>query len=48
MPSLADLPISRKWPARHPERLQLYSLPTPDGVKVTIMLEETGPRWRPA
>ena len=33
--------ITRKWPARHPDRLQLYSLPTPNGVKVSIMLEET-------
>jgi GST-like protein len=35
-------PITRKWPARHPDRLQLYSLPTPNGVKVAIMLEEIG------
>jgi len=35
-------PIQRKWPAQHPERLQLYSLPTPNGVKVSILLEETG------
>jgi len=35
-------PIQRKWPARHPERLQLYSLPTPNGVKVSILLEELG------
>jgi GSH-dependent disulfide-bond oxidoreductase len=34
-------PIVKKWPARHPERIQLYSLPTPNGVKVSIMLEET-------
>jgi GST-like protein len=33
-------PITAKWPARHPERLQLYSLPTPNGVKVSIALEE--------
>lgn len=39
---LNDFPITRKWPARHPDRLQLYSLPTPNGVKVSIMLEETG------
>jgi len=39
---LSAFPITRKWPARHPERLQLYSLPTPNGVKVSIMLEETG------
>jgi len=40
--TLADFPISAKWPARHPERLQLYSLPTPNGVKVSILLEELG------
>jgi GST-like protein len=34
--------IARKWPAQHPDRLQLYSLGTPNGVKVSIMLEETG------
>lgn len=39
---LSDFPITRKWPARHPDRLQLYSLPTPNGVKVSILLEETG------
>ena len=35
-------PIFTRWPARHPDRLQLFSLPTPNGVKVGIMLEETG------
>jgi len=40
--SLLDFPITRKWPPKHPERLQLYSLPTPNGVKVSIFLEETG------
>jgi GST-like protein len=40
--SLSDFPINRKWPAQHPDRLQLYSLPTPNGVKVSIFLEETG------
>ena len=34
-------PIQAKWPARHPDRLQLYSLPTPNGVKASIALEET-------
>lgn len=34
--------LQQKWPAQHPDRLQLYSLPTPNGVKVSIMLEETG------
>jgi len=42
MTDLSRFPITRKWPARHPERLQLYSLPTPNGVKVSILLEETG------
>ena len=42
MTDLSAFPITRKWPARHPDRLQLYSLPTPNGVKVSIMLEETG------
>jgi GSH-dependent disulfide-bond oxidoreductase len=39
---LARFPITRKWPAQRPERLQLYGLPTPNGAKVSIMLEETG------
>ena len=42
MTDLSAFPITRKWPARHPDRLQLYSLPTPNGVKVSILLEETG------
>jgi GST-like protein len=45
--ALAAFPITRKWPARHPDRLQLYSLPTPNGVKVSIMLEETGLPYEP-
>jgi GST-like protein len=47
---LADLsafPITRRWPAAHPDRIQLYSLPTPNGVKVSIMLEETGLAYEP-
>lgn len=42
MADLSDFPITRRWPARHPDRLQLYSLNTPNGVKASIMLEETG------
>jgi len=42
MSDLSAFPITEKWPARHPERLQLYSLPTPNGVKIPIMLEEIG------
>jgi GSH-dependent disulfide-bond oxidoreductase len=40
MPKLSAFPITRRWPANYPDRLQLYSLPTPNGVKVSIMLEE--------
>jgi GST-like protein len=47
MTDLSAFPITRKWPARHPERLQLYSLPTPNGVKVSICLEETGLAYEP-
>lgn len=42
MSTLDRFPITRRWPAAHPDRLQLYSLPTPNGVKASIMLEETG------
>jgi len=42
MTDLSAFPITKRWPARMPDRLQLYSLPTPNGVKVSIMLEETG------
>ena len=42
MADLSDFPITRRWPPEHPDRLQLYSLNTPNGVKVSIMLEETG------
>ena len=42
MHDLTSFPITRKWPPRHPDRLQLYSLATPNGVKLSIMLEETG------
>jgi GST-like protein len=42
MDRLAGFPITRRWPPRDPGVLQLYSLPTPNGVKVSIMLEETG------
>ena len=42
MTDLSSFPITKRWPATHPDRLQLYSLPTPNGVKVSIMLEEIG------
>jgi GST-like protein len=40
MSGLSAFPITKRWPAQYPDRLQLYSLPTPNGVKVSIMLEE--------
>jgi GST-like protein len=42
MADLSAFPITKRWPAEYPDRLQLYSLPTPNGVKVSIMLEEIG------
>ena len=47
MRELDAFPITRRWPAGHPDRLQLYSLNTPNGVKVSIMLEETGLPYEP-
>jgi GST-like protein len=47
MSDLSAFPITRRWPAAHPDRLQLYSVPTPNGVKVSIMLEETGLAYEP-
>jgi GST-like protein len=44
---LSTFPITRKWPAQYPDRIQLYSLPTPNGVKVSVMLEETGLPYEP-
>ena len=47
MTDLSAFAITRKWPAQRPDRIQLYSLPTPTGVKVSIMLEETGLPYEP-
>ena len=47
MTDLSAFAITKKWPAQHPDRLQLYSLPTPNGVKVSIFLEETGLPYEP-
>ena len=47
MTDLSRFAITKKWPAQHPDRLQLYSLPTPNGVKVSIMLEEIGLPYEP-
>jgi GSH-dependent disulfide-bond oxidoreductase len=47
MADLSSFPITRRWPPLHPDRLQLYSLNTPNGVKISIMLEETGLAYEP-
>jgi GSH-dependent disulfide-bond oxidoreductase len=47
MDALADYAVTKRWPARHPERIQLYSVPTPNGVKVSIALEELGLPYEP-
>ena len=47
MADISSFPITGKWPARHPDRIQLYSLPTPNGIKVSVMLEETGLPYEP-
>lgn len=47
MTDLSAFPIARRWPARHPDRIQLYSLPTPNGVKASIALEELGLAYEP-
>jgi GST-like protein len=47
MADLSAFPINARWPAQHPDRIQLYSLPTPNGVKVSIALEELGLPYEP-
>jgi GST-like protein len=47
MSALSAFPIATRWPAQHPDRIQLYSLPTPNGVKVSIALEEIGLPYEP-
>ena len=47
MTDLSAFPVTRKWPAAHPDRIPLYSLPPPNRVKVSIMLEETGLPYEP-
>lgn len=47
MSDLSAFPITKRWPAKDPSILQLYSAPTPNGVKVSIMLEETGVPYEP-
>ena len=47
MADLSAFPITRRWTPRRPDRIQLYSLNTPNGVKASIMLEETGLPYEP-
>ena len=47
MTDLSNFPIARQRPPKFPDRIQLYSLPTPNGVKVSTMLEETGLPYEP-
>ena len=42
MTDLSSFQITKRWPAKNPELIQYYGLPTPNGVKVSIMLEELG------
>jgi len=42
MADLSAFPIAKKWPAKNADILQLYSFPTPNGVKASIALEEMG------
>ena len=47
MTKLSDFAVARRWPAQFPDRIQLYSAPTPNGVKVSIALEEMGLPYEP-
>src|SRR6516225_2858865 len=47
MADLSAFPITRRWSPKDAGRLQLYGLPTPNGVKVSIMLEEIGLPYEP-
>ena len=47
MTDLSAFPIATRWKPEHPDRIQLYSLPTPNGVKVSIALEELGLAYEP-
>jgi len=47
MADLSAFPVTRRWPAENPDILQLYSINSPNGVKVSIMLEETRLAYEP-
>ncbi len=47
MADLNNFPITRRWPPTRPDVIQLYSFPTPNGVKASIVLEELGLAYEP-
>lgn len=47
MTDLSEFPITKKWPVEDPDVLQLFSFPTPNGVKISIALEELGLAYEP-
>ena len=47
MTDLSTFPITERWPAQNPDVIQLYSFPTPNGVKVSVALEELGLEYEP-
>ncbi len=47
MSKLDQFPIARRWPATNPDIIQLYGMPTPNGVKVSIALEEMALPYEP-
>ena len=47
MTDLSTFPITQRWPAKDPAVIQLYSYPTPNGIKVSIALEEMGLAYEP-
>lgn len=47
MTDLSSFPITQRWPAKRPDVIQLYSYPTPNGVKASIALEELGLDYEP-
>lgn len=42
MHRLSDFPITTRWAPTRPDVIQLYSFPTPNGIKVSLALEEMG------
>ena len=47
MSTLTAFDVTQKWPAQNPDIIQLYSYPTPNGVKISIALEELGLAYEP-